>query len=198
MDRLSFFASLIDSIAWPGALIVIVLSLRKALEKLLTQLTRFRYGDIELDFGREVRKLEDSAKTLGLKPSKKSELMGIEIQDSAQIIGDAARLADEFPMPAIGLAWTAVEHELTMLIERFDISMGKRRHYAVANSIRLLHKRGHLDDNTRELLDHMRHLRNFAVHTPREQIHIPPQEAHEYIALSQAMIDKLKDIREKA
>ena len=175
-----------------------VLSLRRALGKLLPQLTRFRYGDLEFYFGREIRMLEDSARTVGLQPPKKPVLAGFEVQDSAQIIDNAARLADEFPMPAVGLAWTAVEHELMKSIEQFGISMGERQYIASAKIIRLLHKRGYLDDDTRGLLDRMRELRNFAVHTPREQIHIPPHEAHEYIALSQGMIEKLKDLRKKA
>lgn len=197
MDCLSFYASLIDSVAWPVAIIVIVLSLRRALGKLLTQITRFKYGDLELYFETEIRRLGDSAKNIGLKTPNKSALVGIEIQDSTQIIGDAARLADEFPMPAVGLAWTAVEHEIMKSIEQLGISIGDRQHISAVNSIRLLHEGGYLDEKTRELLDKMRHLRNFAVHTPREQIHIPPKEAREYIALSQAMIEKLKDIRKK-
>lgn len=198
MDSLSFFASLIESIAWPGALVIIVFSLRKALGKLLPQLTRFRYGDVDLYFGRELQMLEDSANTVGLQSPKKPTLESFEVQNSAQIIGNAKRLADEFPIPAVWLAWTAVEAELIKSIERLGISMGEQQYIASAKIINHLHARGYLDDDTHRLLDRMRNLRNFAVHTPREQIHIPPQEVHEYIALSQGIIEKLKDLRKKA
>jgi hypothetical protein len=66
MDVLGFIASIIDSLAWPAAIVVLVVVLQAPLRKLLQELTRFRYEEVEIDFGREVQRLEDRAKMAGL------------------------------------------------------------------------------------------------------------------------------------
>ena len=58
MGALGFIASVIDSLAWPAVVVILVLALQAPLDKLLPELKRFRYGEVEIDFGREVRELE--------------------------------------------------------------------------------------------------------------------------------------------
>jgi len=187
MGVLGFIASLIDSLAWPVAIVILVLILQSPLRKLLLELTRFRYGNVEIDFGREVQRLEDRAKTAGLKlPGRPGPAM--------QIIADAARLAPEFPEPAVGLAWTAVEHELLQAIIRLAISADYPPYNAPIKNIMLLYEQGYLDGETREVLDRMRNLRNAAVHAGRERTRISTDEAFEFIALAEAVSEKLKSL----
>jgi hypothetical protein len=193
MNALEFIASIIGSLAWPAAIVMLVLLLRTPLRKLLHELTRFRYGDVEIDFGREVQMLEDQAKTAGLKLPDKTALPEAKVRDPSQIIAEASRLADDFPEPAIGLAWTAVEHELMEALTRLKIA-ALPVPMAPGKSIELLHDRGFIDDQTRDLLNRMRNLRNAAVHASKGIGPIAAWEAREFIALSEAVIERLRGL----
>jgi hypothetical protein len=194
MNGLEFIATIIGSLAWPVAVVALVMLLREPVQKLLLDLRRFRYGDMEVDFGKEVRELEAKARTAGLKLPKPA---GPETQgpkDFGQIIADASRLASDFPEPAVGLAWTAVEHELMQAVKRLAISADYPPYNSPMKNINLLQEQGHIDADTRALLDRMRNLRNAAVHSSRSMGPITPDEARAFIALSEAVTDQLKRI----
>ncbi len=59
MNALGFIASVMDLLAWPTAVVILVLALRWPLGKLLPVLKLFRNGKVEINFEGEVRKLED-------------------------------------------------------------------------------------------------------------------------------------------
>lgn len=195
MDALQFIASVIHALAWPVAVVILVLILQKPLRKLLTELTRFRYGDMEIDFGREVQSLERRARTAGLRVPDRLPRAEPEERDPAQIIGDAARLAADFPEPAVGLAWTAVEHELMQAVMRLTISPDYPPYNAPFKNIALLHEHGYIDGQTRELLQRMRNLRNAAVHPSRGTVQVSSDEVREFIALTEAVTEKLKSLK---
>lgn len=194
MDALEFIASIVDSLAWPAAIAALVLILQAPLRGLLRDLTRLRYGDVEMNFGREVRELEDRAKAAGLHLPKKAAQTTPGLPDSSQIIADATRLASEFPGPAVGLAWTAVEHELMQAVMRLAISADYPPYNAPIKNIELLYKEGHLDGDSRSLLDRMRRLRNAAMHPSQRAVTISADEAREFIALTGAITEKLKSL----
>lgn len=194
MNGLEFIASIVGSLAWPVAVVALVMLLREPMQKLLLDLRRFRYKEIEVDFGKEVRELEAKARTAGLKLPKPPELKSPGPKDTAQIIADATRLAADFPEPAVGLAWTAVEHELVQAVMRLAISADYPPYNSPVKNINLLQEQGHIDADTRTLLDRMRNLRNAAVHSSRGMGPITPDEAREFIALSEAVTDQLKRI----
>lgn len=194
MDALQFIASLIDSLAWPGAVVILVLILQVPIRNLLRDLTRLRYGEMEMNFGREVQELEDRAKAAGLHVRELPVQPKPGIQDSAQIVADATRLVSEFPGPAVGLAWTAVEHELMQAVMRLGVSADYPPYNAPIKNIELLSKQGYLDVDSRGVLDRMRRLRNAAVHPSRGTTGISSDEAREFIALTEAVTEKLKSL----
>ena len=66
---------------------------------------------------------------------------------------------------------------------------------APIKNIELLYKQGHLDADTRTLLDRMCPLRNAAVHTPQGGITISADEAREFIAFAEAITEKLRSLK---
>ena len=54
MDWLQFISSIIGSLAWPAAVMNLVLNLQAPLRNLLRDLSQFRYKEIEIDFGKEI------------------------------------------------------------------------------------------------------------------------------------------------
>lgn len=57
MDALTFFVEMVKALAWPVTILVIFLFLRRPLMQLVPFLQRFRYGALELDFGRRIQEL---------------------------------------------------------------------------------------------------------------------------------------------
>ncbi len=54
MDTLEFIASIIDSLAWPLAIVVLIFILRMPLGKLIPFLERLKFKGLELDFTKRV------------------------------------------------------------------------------------------------------------------------------------------------
>ena len=194
MDNLQLIASIIDSLAWPIAAVLIAFILRAPLRTLLGNLTRFRYGDVEINFGREVLELGDKAEAAGLYVSKDAPQTKQGLQDSAHIVADAMRLASEFQKSAVILAWTSVEQELMQAVMRLAISPDYPPYNASVKNIQLLHKEGYIDTDSRDLLDRMRRLRNAAAHPWRGITEISTEDARKFIALTEAITDRLKSL----
>ena len=193
-DLLVFISSLVSSLAWPAAIVILVLVFRAPLQKLLEGLTRLRYGDLEIDFGREVQNIKDQVTTAGIELAPKTTTAKMVTNDSNQIIADALELVEEFPESAVVLAWTSVECELFDVGVRFDIPASNRRYNPPSRTIRLLREHGYLDSETHNILDRMRNLRNAAAHPVREKVKISSDEATEFVIIAGAMTEKLKSL----
>jgi len=72
MDALSFIASLIRSLAWPGVVVFFVWYFAHPLAEMLLTVSRFRYKDLEVDFGKEIQEVKASAEK-ALPPIKQQE-----------------------------------------------------------------------------------------------------------------------------
>ena len=75
MDWLSFIASLAKSLAWPIAVLLLVLLLRRqvgpALARLLDRATRLKApGGIEFEFGRELGKAREKSEALEIETAR--------------------------------------------------------------------------------------------------------------------------------
>ena len=169
MSTLAFLSSVVESTSWPIAVIVLVFLLRKPVSNLVPNLRRIRYGKMEFNFGTELQKLGGKAKTAGLHIPERSQLQQVVPRTAEDSISDAARLAEEFPEPAVGVAWLAVEHELMQAVMRLAISADYPPYNAAIKNVLLLHENGYIDEETRVVLERMRQLRNAAVHAARDQ-----------------------------
>ncbi len=191
MNYLQFIASLIHSLAWPAAVIVLAAVFRMPLRELLRNLSRFKYGKVEIDFRRELDQLEAFAKTIDLKPAPKQ--ISAAPRTAEQILNEAERLTADFPEPAVGLGWTAVEHELRAAATRLGLPPD---YQSPGRQIEELRKAGHFDSETYEILRRMRNLRNMAVHGAAPS-RINSDEAREFLALAAGVVQRLKEIDPK-
>ena len=195
MNWLSFFSAVIDSLAWPVAIIFIVFMLKKPLSTLLPMLRNLKYKDLELDFGKELRKIEDRAKQV-LPAESKPKLIKEKPKErnSAQIIKEAKRLFEEFPEPAVALAWSAVEVELMEAINRTASSPDYPPHNSTLKTAMYLKEAGYLGEEKIELINRMTNLRNIAVHGGRGMGLVSVDDAREFIALTEWLVKDLKGI----
>lgn len=192
MVYLQFIAALVHSVAWPVSAIVLAALFRIPLKELLLKLNRFQYGNVEIDFGRELAQIESYAKTLDLRPSTRPK-SAAKLRTAEQTLDDAARLIDDFPEPALALAWTAIEEELMSAIMRLAASADYPPYNSSLKNMKLLREQGYIDGQIYQLLDRMRNLRDAAVHGGAVTT-IGSDEAREFVSLAGAVLERLKRI----
>ena len=102
MDTLTLISNLVGALAWPTAVIIIILVLKTPLVELLRNLKRLKFKDAELDF-------KEAA----------SELKGIEAQEGKQVSlpESKLKLAELSPRGAILESWLELEDALASAAE---------------------------------------------------------------------------------
>ena len=185
MGLLDFTAAAINSLAWPIAVVVIVVLLRKEVANLLARITKIRHKDSEIDLAREVEDAASSAdKVLG----------GIAEPNSNPERERIKRLAEDSPRGAILDAWLSVEEAMSNYERRHGIEYAQSHappHHRV-QSIKL----SNLDSPTLgqgvlQMLDKLRRIRNDAVHTTDADI--TPETARDYATLAARVKAKLEE-----
>lgn len=58
MDLLTFIATIVGSLVWPTSLLIVILVLRKPLAELLPDVSKLKYKDLEVDFGKKLERIE--------------------------------------------------------------------------------------------------------------------------------------------
>jgi hypothetical protein len=118
MDWLTFLASIVGSLAWPASVVITVLILRRALNKLLPELNRLKYKDLELEFGKEVAqaKIEIEAS-----PEIK-QLPGTGQPEAAPDAAYLSALAEISPRAAVLEAWLPFEVALGRVAQKLDLT----------------------------------------------------------------------------
>jgi hypothetical protein len=193
MNYLEFVAAIISALAWPVAAVVLLAILRSPLKRVLLGLTRVKYKDIEIDFGRELSKIEAQARSIELKPVPVRQEAAPK--DSAELLREASRLAEELPEPAVAVGWSAVELDLQAAAARLALAPDRAARTSPARMIALLRNGGHLDDQMHEILSRMRNLRNMAVHRHQGAGPVSSDEAREFLALAGGVIERLGSLR---
>ena len=195
MDTFQFIASLVESLAWPVTALALFMLLRKPLTQILLTLTKLRYKDIELDFGRELRQITQEAMQIEVRPvpmTATRAIGGPKVAD--ELLEEAEKLSEEFPEPAVSVAWSAVEDSLAQTAERLTGSTSFRSS-PPSRSIKFLSEREVIEGSTVSVLRRMQKLRNEAVHERWNAFGgISIAEAKEYIALARGINEKLARI----
>src|ERR1700687_5748405 len=115
MDLLGFIASLVRSLAWPGVIVFFMWYFAQPLAELLLTVNRFRYKDLEVDFGKEIREIEASAqKVLPAVDEAKPSALAIAPPSVEEI-------TKIDPAAAILFAWREVERALNSAAQRFGL-----------------------------------------------------------------------------
>src|SRR5258705_2036483 len=130
MSILQFIASLVNSLAWPLVALAIAILLRRQFAQILLKISRFKYKDVEIEFRRELEIATEEAEKIDVRPSLPTPTVRPEQQESDDLLGEASRLAAEFPEPAVAVAGAGVEHRIIPSGLRVAISP----HYPPSNS----------------------------------------------------------------
>lgn len=162
MDWLTFISKLIESLAWPSVLIVVLLIIRKELPAIAKSLRRFKYKDVELEFGESAKAVANETKAVLPEPTNNAQLP-IEQKLAAESRLEA--IADIAPRAAILEAWLLVEAAAADVIQKK--SLGNLSTYPGPLRLReTLQKGDILNDRQVAVFEQLRKLRNDAVHVP--------------------------------
>lgn len=196
MDVLSFVAALVDALAWPAVLVVLLVIGRAQIRELVRALLKLRYKSFELEFGRRVQELEEQLDPVSPVADVKGRFeatlppLGSTLQGHVYSAEESliARLATISPRAAVYEAWREVEHALVDLAQRYG--MDSRR--SPGRLVGALDSRGVLSGNTVLVLNELRTLRNEAVH--QREVSLSTQEALEYAAVAQRIERQLRGL----
>jgi hypothetical protein len=190
MGILAFIASLVQSLAWPLAIVLIVFMFRQSLAKLIPGLQRLKYKDIELEFGRQ---LEEVKQELGPSPVPQ-ELPGpvAEPPRLPEAKGTSRyyrSLAEVSPRAAILEAWLGFELAANTAIESLEPS-SKGRPLSMPRLFSVLGESGLLTSAEVDALTRLRALRNQVVHGPEPDLSI--DVIADYSSLLRRITDELQ------
>lgn len=202
MNILQFIASVISSLVWPIAVVLIILMLRKPLSQIILSLQKLSYKELQLDFGQEVSRLisaADQAKVPtitvenGSTPREKSFSSSgtFEGNFDAQIVS----LAKNAPTAAIIMIWSQVENEIQLAINRLAISVDNPIYNSVLRNIVMLRENNYISEDTEKILEGLRILRNKVVRGEAKEEEITYIQVMEYAQLAKRMIKLLAVIR---
>ena len=156
MDVYTFLSELVKALSWPIAVILIVFILRKPLSGLIPLLQRFKYKDLELEFGQRVERVRAGVRSeLPMEPPLTS--LPAEVQDRI------LKLSETSPRSAILEAWRELElrlHEAASTMPEFRSS----RHQSPLDAIHMLQKSERLSPQVSAVVQDLRALRNRAAH----------------------------------
>ena len=182
MDWLTFISKLVEAIAWPAVLGGVVIWLRKPLAGLVAALRSAKYKDLELDFGKKLEEVEAKAESARLPEPGEPPAWTRESPDEWTFGDYIERLAPISPRAAISEAWRHVEVALSAAARRTGQQLPRRP----LELARFLQREGRLPRDAAALVDDLRVLRNWAVHT--EDADIDPEQAIEFGRLAERVI----------
>ncbi|GDY11354.1 hypothetical protein LBMAG53_02310 [Planctomycetota bacterium] len=175
MDLLAGIAAILTAIAWPTAVIVTVVLLRRPLRELLTSLRALKVNDlVEASFGADVAALQQAAGPDAPQPAN-DELL---------------RLARISPRAAVLEAWIRLEFAARAALKRRGANLTADELRAPIRLAGALGEHGLLPPRRLAVFDELRHLRNAATHA--ERFRLEPESAAGYAALAQGLADTLE------
>lgn len=125
VEILDFIARVLDTIAWPATVVILLFAFRKSIKELASRVTRAAWKDAEVTFGsrvvelaRDVAALEDRGSGVGgeLATGSGTGLDDFEKYKSNRLFHMAFELVDEYPMAAVSLGRSAFESALAETI----------------------------------------------------------------------------------
>lgn len=152
MDWLSFIASVVGSLAWPGAVVCVALLLRRELKGLLPFLRKLKAGPVEAEFERELKEVNASL------PSTRPRLL----EGRSQLL----QLAELSPRAAVLEAWRGVESASRRAALQHASGSPVPDVSSPLRAINLLAQRKLISGEEIALFHDLRGLRNQATHAP--------------------------------
>lgn len=180
MDWKTFISHVIDSLAWPGVVIILVVLLREKVAELIPRLKRFKHKDTEIEFTEGIAELVQEREATG---GEDQEIpRSDEYQDQFSFL---MRLADISPRSAVLESFRVVESAAAKKAARLYPEIESRYARSPLQLQKML-KGEVLSKQEYYQFNQLRKLRNEAAHAEEFDIRGMPVEAYIDVALSLA------------
>lgn len=182
MGVLSFIASMMGSIAWPVAAIIVVFLFRRALNQLLLSLNRLKYKDFEFEFKEPEFKKDLAEVEKALKPISP---LALPPESTSRMAHDQLyfqKLAETSPRAALLEAWLPFEIAASRIGAELGVSQPGRQ-IQMNQLINGLEREGMLNVHEANAIIRLRVIRNNVVHSDSDDI--SPTSIVEYTSLLQ-------------
>jgi hypothetical protein len=184
MTWLEFFASVLKSIAWPLAIIIIVFLLRNHIANLFPLLSKLKIKGFEIEFRKSLKELVH-LRTIALPDSESlSDSTNEKIESSIE------KIAEISPRAAIIEAWLNVEVAAAELIKKNGLL--DKKYFTPYDLRKNLLNKSTLNDDQLKIFQNLRDLRNKAVHIP--DFNFKTNEVIEYVNLAMSFSRYLKQL----
>jgi hypothetical protein len=181
---MAFVASLVHSLAWPVAIAVAVIVLRRPIGVAFSRgVRRLRAGPVEVEFDQELAEVREELR-------RSPELAAAAPPSlSVSLAEELARLAEVSPRAAVLEAFARIEARLVELLD----GAGVESFRAVGGTAlaRLAHRHKLVSDETLTAVEGLSVLRNLAAHSPTDDI--GADRARDYLALADAVLYALRE-----
>ncbi len=176
---MQFFVELVDKLVWPCVVVFGFITLKKPLASLLPLATKFKYKDLELEFGKELKAVTKNVQ--GAFPELKQDKKSVLIAST-----------ENFPNSAVLEAWQVVDEATEQLIKSKDevVELNSDTRYKQMEDI--LINTNIIDTKKGKLFNELRQLRNKVAHADGFQI--GKVEAIQYIELCFTLVEHLTEL----
>jgi hypothetical protein len=178
MDTTEFLIELLDKLAWPVSIIILVLILRKEFAGLLENLRSLKYKDLSLEFGQRLKDAKEEAEKANLPDISKGLTM-----DKVEYYEELAQIS---PRAVVVEAWLQIESLLERAFSKQEVRY--RPALIMQYAGELLRSAG-LTSEEVSLFNDLRRMRNEVVH--RENATLSPRVAIEYAHLAMRFVNVL-------
>lgn len=186
MDWLTFISSLVGSLVWPIAVVVVVVAFRKEIRKLIPDLRHIKAGPLAADFGRALAEIEERAEEAEVLPKTETPIAPGQ-SDPFEI---AVKLAQSHPPAAVIEGWKVFEDEVRQCVVRLNAYPEKS--VPIRDWLELLKKHRYIGGEFLPIADDLRRLRNDAVHDV--EMRLTEDGALEYVSVLRRLTQALREI----
>ena len=183
MDTLTFIERMTASLAWPIAIAVVLILLRREIRTLLGQVTKLRFKDIEIDVAKDFSKTQaENTVALGADPAAE-----VDPQQARYL-----KLLAASPKTVIIENWRRIERAISQILIDQNSELGDEDFRSPIRLIDKLAALGILDERTNSVIRNMYLLRNRVVHF--EPLAVSRADAETYYKNTLKMMGLLKEI----
>jgi hypothetical protein len=171
---LEFISSMVSSLAWPVAVVIIAFAFRTKLSDLLSKVQKISWGDASIDLAEKLDDAEAASKEIAEE---------IVVREPAVPDDRFSKLVEISPSAAILDSWQRIER---LLNERFvDEFLSGKRPISAHAVFRKLHREGKINSSTFNLLRELQQVRNIAVHEGEQGV--TPTDAFRFYNMSKLL-----------
>ena len=156
MDILTFIAQMVQALAWPLAVLLILFIYRRPFARLLSLVERLRFEGVELEFGQGVADLTRAVNR---------ELPAKALAEASAVTRERLqKLAPLSPRAVVLEAWLEFEEAALDALKRRNVNLSSREARTPLLLGHALEEAGILDEGKQEIFYKLRTLRNAAAH----------------------------------